>query len=229
MTKRPAKLNNNKGMTLVELIVSFALLGLFMVAAGKVIADTVNLYYQAKSITTGMQVSNVINTKLTGMIEGALDDNSLVDRSSDKVSIRILDGGEKIELIDKTGSHIEMTGYKKSTDASGAVTSTPYMYIYYYPIITTDDEEGSTEPPVGSDWTFDKKTYMGYTIKELTFTKLDDIADADDPDKGIFPGNVIRINLTISSPRYGDYSTVTYVQCYNFRDPDSYKRIKTDY
>ncbi|MBR1816891.1 MAG: prepilin-type N-terminal cleavage/methylation domain-containing protein [Lachnospiraceae bacterium] len=77
MKKNTKKFNNNSGMTLIELIVTFALLGLFMVAAGKVIADTVNVYYQAKSIQTGMQVSSIISTKITGEIEGALDDGSL--------------------------------------------------------------------------------------------------------------------------------------------------------
>ena len=37
--------NKNQGLTLVEMIVTFMLIGLFMIAASKVIANTVSVYY----------------------------------------------------------------------------------------------------------------------------------------------------------------------------------------
>lgn len=40
--------NKNQGLTLVEMIVTFMLIGLFMIAASKVIANTVSVYYTAK-------------------------------------------------------------------------------------------------------------------------------------------------------------------------------------
>lgn len=215
MKKNTKKFNNNSGMTLIELIVTFALLGLFMVAAGKVIADTVNVYYQAKSIQTGMQVSSIISTKITGEIEGALDDGSLEGSRS----IRILEDGNKIELCDNAGSHIYITNEVKTDEDSG------YMLIYYYPIAEEGEDISKAE---GSNWTFDKKTYMGYKIKELKFVKLSEITDSSDEDYNKYSGNVIRMTLTITSERYGDYTTTTYIECYNFRDLASHDKISVE-
>ncbi|MBQ9608259.1 MAG: prepilin-type N-terminal cleavage/methylation domain-containing protein [Lachnospiraceae bacterium] len=205
---------NNKGMTLVELIVTFALLGLFMVAAGKVIADTVNLYYKAKSIQTGMQVSSILSTKISGEIEGALTDGTL-DSSSDAVII-ISEDGNKIELIDNAANHIYITNNVESGDDAG------YLLIYYFPIV---DDEDNPSTASDSKWTFDKKAYMGYKIKELKFKKLENLTDTSDEDYGKYAGNIIRMTLTLTSERYGDYTTTTYIECYNFVDLSDTIRI----
>ena len=63
--------NKNQGLTLVEMIVTFMLIGLFMIAASKVIANTVSVYYTAKGTANGMQVSSIIASKIRGEIEGA--------------------------------------------------------------------------------------------------------------------------------------------------------------
>ena len=65
--------NKNQGLTLVEMIVTFMLIGLFMIAASKVIANTVSVYYTAKGTANGMQVSSIIASKIRGEIEGARD------------------------------------------------------------------------------------------------------------------------------------------------------------
>ena len=85
--KKKKRILNNDGLTLIELIVTFALLGLFMVAASKVISDTVNVYYSAKSIQTGMQVSSIISTKISGEIEGALVEGVVEGDSTTSISI----------------------------------------------------------------------------------------------------------------------------------------------
>ena len=66
---------------------------------------------------------------------------------------------------------------------------------------------------------------MGYIIKELKFEKLSDLSDTSDPDYNKYPGNIIRMTLTIDSPKYGDFTTKTYIECYNFRDAADYSRI----
>lgn len=212
------KLIKNDGFTLIELIVTFALLGLFMVAASKVISDTVNIYYKAKSIQTGMQVSSIINTKITGEIEGALVAGSV--EGDQNASICISCDGSKIELNDNGESHIYIT-VEKDDD-----TGKSYMLIYYYPMANEDEESGEITVDKGSKWTFDKKTYMGYDIKELKFEKLSELEDTSDPDYDKYNGNIIRMTLTIHSEKYGDYTTVTYIECYNFRDAAAWNRIK---
>ena len=65
-----AKLNkDNRGTTLVELVVTFALLGIFMVSATFIIVYTSQLYYNTKGATNGLEVSNMIAEKVVGQIE----------------------------------------------------------------------------------------------------------------------------------------------------------------
>lgn len=45
----------NGGFTLVEMIATFMLIGLFMIAASKVIANTMSVYYEAKGTANGMR------------------------------------------------------------------------------------------------------------------------------------------------------------------------------
>ena len=213
--KKKKRILNNDGLTLIELIVTFALLGLFMVAASKVISDTVNVYYSAKSIQTGMQVSSIISTKISGEIEGALVEGVVEGDSTTSI-----DEGGKIEFSNNNGSHIYITTEKESE------TNKSYMLIYYYPLAEEDEETGEVSVDDGSKWTFDKKTYMGYDIKELKFEKLSELSDTTDPDYGKYNGNIIRMTLTIHSERYGDYTTTNYIECYNFRDAAAWSRIK---
>ncbi len=204
---------NNWGMTLVEMIVTFMLIGLFMVAASKVIANTVMIYYEAKGVTNGMQVSGIISTKIRGEIEGARTEyltKETVDGSGQTVEETMpymvllsndaaLGGGNgsseynKIEFIDKRGSHVYI-----SVNADG------YFVVHYFPIETEENGVSTTIPE--TDWVFDKKAYMGYTVKQLTFTQP----------KGDYENNIIHMTLTLTSDRYGDYTVTEYFQCYNF-------------
>ena len=125
-----------------------------------------------------------------------------------------------IEFSNNNGSHIYITTEKESE------TNKSYMLIYYYPLAEEDEETGEVSVDDGSKWTFDKKTYMGYDIKELKFEKLSELSDTTDPDYGKYNGNIIRMTLTIHSERYGDYTTTNYIECYNFRDAAAWSRIK---
>ncbi|MBR1816890.1 MAG: hypothetical protein IJ763_09345 [Lachnospiraceae bacterium] len=122
-------------------------------------------------------------------------------------------------MCDNAGSHIYITNEVKTDEDSG------YMLIYYYPIAEEGEDISKAE---GSNWTFDKKTYMGYKIKELKFVKLSEITDSSDEDYNKYSGNVIRMTLTITSERYGDYTTTTYIECYNFRDLASHDKISVE-
>lgn len=198
----------NHGFTLVEMIVTFMLIGLFMIAASKVIANTVTVYYEAKGTASGMQVSSIIATKIRSEIEGAKPeqiirkvknaDGTVTDRTEDYVmqlsSDSTLGGGNetggynKIEFTDAKGSHVYI-----------GVNTDGYLVVHYF----MDAADGTPEDK--TDWMFDKKSYMGYTIKELKFRQP----------KGDYAENIIYMNLTLHSPRYGDFTYTEYIQCYN--------------
>lgn len=198
----------NHGFTLVEMIVTFMLIGLFMIAASKVIANTVTVYYEAKGTASGMQVSSIIATKIRSEIEGAKPeqiirkvknaDGTVTDRTEDYVmqlsSDSTLGGGNetggynKIEFTDAKGSHVYI-----------GVNTDGYLVVHYF----MDAADGTPEDK--TDWMFDKKSYMGYTIKELKFHQP----------KGDYAENIIYMSLTLHSPRYGDFTYTEYIQCYN--------------
>lgn len=182
------KKQNNAGMTLTELIVSFALLALFMVAAMRIISYTVNIYFAAKGATYGLEVSNMISNKIVGQIEGA---------KGAKAPVVTANGSniDEISFMDSTGSNITVSAVPFSAEGESGT----YMNIHYDEVT-----EGSVKYDA-VDWKFDSKAYMGYVVRELKFEKLG----------ANYPTNVIRMKLVLHSERYGDYTTEYYIKCAN--------------
>lgn len=181
---------NNAGLTLTEMIVTFALLALFMVAATRVISYIIGIYYAASGNSYGLQVSNMISNKIVGQIEGA--ERSMNPRITSDGS-----GIDSISLIDASGSNITITA-SPQPDETGAPQG---MYInFHYAQVT----EGSVKYDA-VDWRFDAKTYMGYVVRQLKF---------EDPGPA-YPDNVLKMTLVLGSDRYGDYTTVYYIKSVN--------------
>lgn len=218
---------SNAGFTLVELMATFALLAIFMVAATNIIFKTMSIYYQARGTSYGMQVTEIIASKITGLVEGAqntgrlenTDDYTNVSMMSDDASVLIVkaDGtneNDSLELVDATGSRISIRTVKKNDKN--------YLSIHYYPVTEGEKRYSSADNRYyydgqlykAVDWEFDTKTYMDYSIKSLVFEKPDDLQ-----------GNVIRMKLTVVSDKYGEYSCTKYIECYNFEEAD-YGKIK---
>ena len=200
--------NKNQGLTLVEMIVTFMLIGLFMIAASKVIANTVSVYYTAKGTANGMQVSSIIASKIRGEIEGARDATITTEVKNEDgtgflTNIKDIETGyNKIEFTDAQGSHVYI-----------GVNEEGYLVVHYYPVVVASGEVKST------DWVFDQKAYMGYSIKELKFTQP----------KGDYADNIIYMSLTLHSSRYGDFTYTEYIQCYNLdANSDTQINCKTE-
>lgn len=193
------KKQKNKGLTLVEVIVSFALLSIFVVAASMMIASIMNVYYEAKGTSYGLQVSNIIMDKIAGELEGAVNEDIVSDDFRDEAGQGIrgvmLVGQDKVEFTNSSGSHVNL-GLIEQDGLS-------YLALHYYKVMSAD---GSYILYDDVDWTFDTSTYMGYSIKELNFSRP----------KGDYAYNVIKVDMTITSPKYGDYSVTEYVECYKF-------------
>lgn len=191
---------NNGGLTMVELIVSFVLLSIFVVSATMIIASTMNVYYAARGNAYGKQVTRILINKIAQELEGAVNGDitseDFVTESGAPANGALIYGGEKIEFINSDGSHVKI---EKAAGSGG-----DYLNIHYFAIPNKVDAGNLYE---AVDWTFDKKSYMGYTVKELRFSR---------PQTGGYAYNVIQIDLTISSLTYGDYSITKYVECYKF-------------
>jgi hypothetical protein len=183
----------------VELIVSFVLLSIFMVSASMIIISITNVYYEAKGTSYGLQVSDVIMGKIAGELEGAINGDitseDFLDESGQGVRGAMIIGNDKVEFTNSEGSHVNL-GLIETNGKQ-------YMAIHYYEVPSSDSTEALYE---AVDWTFDPGTYMGYSISELTFSRP----------QGDYAYNIIKIDMTITHPRYGDYSVSEYVECYNF-------------
>jgi prepilin-type N-terminal cleavage/methylation domain-containing protein len=198
----------NRGMTLVELMVSFALISIFMVSATMLISSISNIYYQAKGVSYGLQVTNILQGKISEELAGALNEDitsdDFLDASGAGISGAMLISQDCIEFTNSDGSHVNLGLYEKE--------GKKYLSLHYYPVPTGSDGSNLYE---AVDWTFDKETYMGYSVTDLKFSRPG----------GDYDYNIIQIDLTITSPKYGDYTTTEYVQCYNFDNTVSPSRI----
>lgn len=109
-------LTDRRGVTLLELIVTFALISLFVVLSCQVMASAMNLYHKIQGINYGRQVSDTLMDKIVGEIAGAQVSIKQIhgegpekSSTSSEYTLVIDDGGAKIDLYDGTGSHIYIT------------------------------------------------------------------------------------------------------------------------
>lgn len=183
--KRKRK-QNHAGTTMVEMIVTFALLSLFMVAASRVISYTTTIYYQAKGSATGLEVSTMLSNKMIGMIEGAVGSPEVVkDAYTASDSIRFTDATESVVTISA----------QPLADSEGRQTG-PYLTIHYDPA-----QKGAISYEE-TDFRYDPKAYLGYVLTNLRF---------QDPGED-YPDNVVKMEMTLHSEKYGDFTSVYYIK-----------------
>ena len=222
----------NKGSTLIEMLVCFALLGIFMSAAAVVIANVTNVFFDVKGQSYGRQVADIVLGKITGEIEGAkistapgsygqpLIYQTPADAAANNVS------GFKIDLYDRTDTHIQMY-------AEDGVLKIRYFEINPpKPKSTPEYQAGHRDEVI---WTFDEAVYQGYKIKSLRFvpanmgraanetidSTIEDAAYDYTYEEDEYPGNVVGVYLTLESPQYGEFYAYRYIKMYNLTDEDA--------
>lgn len=182
---------DNQGMTLMELMVSFALLGIFFVAATTLISTVVRIHYDVRGQQYGLQVCTMIADKIAEELEGAQS------AEGDAPAVVLSRDGTVATLVDRNGSQVSI----------GTTGGEPNFFRLHYAKADNSpfSENGEKIDSYDSlDWLFDEKSYMGYAIKSLVFS-----LPGDD-----YESNVIRMDLEIESERYGVYQMTRYYQCY---------------
>lgn len=181
------RFKQSAGSTMVEMIVTFALLSLFMVAATRVISYTTGIYHSAKGSATGLEVSTIISNKVVGMIEGAINEPE-VTRRAGQIS-------DSIKFTDATESNVVIDAQNMTVSSHTG----DYLNIHYDPA-----SHGSIQYEE-TDFRYDPKTYMGYEVKELRF---------QNPGEE-YPENVVKMTITLHSVKYGDYTSNYYIKAVN--------------
>ncbi len=211
--KRRLKLYKNAGTTLVEIIVSFALLAIFLTAAATIISTITNNYYRTKGETYAKQVSDIILEKVVSEIEGAKYEPVAEDETSTvNPLISNKHSSSTITLYDRTDTKVDIY----------ADTGDKELKIYYYPI---ENKVDSSKSRSATTWKFDKGVYNGYSIESLTFVygnELSSFSGASDygfdTSNVTYGNNVIVVFLKMDSPKYDEYYTYRVVKMYNIPD-----------
>lgn len=189
-------LGQERGTTLVELIVTFLLLTIFTTGSVRLMADSMKIYNKIRTLDHAQQVADTLLDKVTGEIEGAQVNMRAKEEDAEtpekEATLKILNGGKEIKLYDRTSSSITI---KKDDEG--------FLVLHYDAV-----KEKGEQKYKAVDWKFDPKAYMGFKIEDLTFAL--DKAEAE------YPKNVIKVELTLAADGYGDFTNTRYVECYNF-------------
>lgn len=222
---------NNKGNTLLEIIVSFALLGILIVLAAELIASSTDVYYHAQSEGNGIQQTQLLLTEIRGELEdcqalpmyvesGEAGARTLVKAFNDSPSpvfVAVAMDGHGIEFVNAAGSHVAYE-FKDGV-----------FYEYFYPeydidFADTGEIESYTVKRLSySDVFTDKKIGMGYSIRDVVFTAII-------PDGTTYGGPscpTIRVDVTLFSEEYGTYTNTEYVELYGFYSPEHRANVRT--
>ncbi|MBR6094992.1 MAG: hypothetical protein IKP92_08235 [Lachnospiraceae bacterium] len=206
MIKLPVekKKSENRGTTLIEMIVCFALMAIFVSSAAAIIASVTNLYYQAKGETYGRQVSDIIVQRVVSELEGA----------------KWKDGSNENPKISTDKKTIEL--FNRSDTKTTVSTADKQLLIKYAAFSNDEMTKGETT------WKFNKNVYFNYEIEELLFIPGSALGSGTaaelaaklqsyrvDVENIEYDADIVLVLLTVKSDKYGTYRTVRPVKMYN--------------
>lgn len=199
---------DNKGTTLIEMLVCFMMLAIFLTAAFSVITHISKIYYQVKGETYGKQVSDILLTKIQSEVEGAKtgEDVIYIDGDTSKTV------GTSMKFYDKTNTQVELS------------TNNNVFQITYFGYKDETDPTGKSDR-VTNIWKFDKNVYNSFYIKNLTYVKASTIGSGTNKSlaesygisasDGEYGDDVMLVLLELDSHHYGSYKTYRFVKMYN--------------
>ena len=203
---------NNKGMTLIEMVVCFALLGILMVVAAQIIHSCTEAYYNTKTTGNGSQAAQMIATELRGELEDALP---LFIKNNDYY-VKIGSQQNSIEFIDEKGNDVK---YRLVPTGDGYMLQKETVAVYDTQRLSLLN---SAESPIILNY---DSNYigMGYTVKDIEFSIYKNSTfnvPAASNSLPISDCPVLEIKITVGNKKYDDFETREYVALYNFSGLD---------
>ncbi len=181
---------NNKGITLAEMIVTFALIGIFMASAAAVISSAILMHSEITGVMYAQNVGEMILDKVAGELAAAKNpgSGSIVIREGKALESAAVD---QVSYQDRDGRTAQI-GVEDGL-----------LYIHYQQrVAIQDDGEVVTQPE--QDFRMDEKAYMGYRITDFQVERLN-------------AENVYEIRVRLQNLKTGfEYSTTRCTQCYNY-------------
>ena len=196
---------------MVEMIVCFALLGIFMACAASLISSITTIYYQIKGEIYSREVSDIVLGKIVSEIDGAEYGKP----------VSVTEDHEVIDLYDKTGTRVAL----KLDDESDRGLVVYYYGIEHYKSGALDEEKSRNE----TDWCFDAAVYNGFNVTELLFYRGgESLKDNDSQtveqygltglDMSSYGTDVVLVLLKMRSEKYGEYRYYRFVHMYSVKD-----------
>lgn len=142
-------MKNKKGMTLVELIVGFALVGIFMASAVVVLSSSMRVFVRANNLAHAQTVADMLLETITSELSSAADASF---QGSGDVMI-VTDGS--ISYVDKNAYPVIMSAVEGR------------LVLSYQQVETAT---GEVEDPV--NWKYEEGTYLDTSISSLQFKHL---------------------------------------------------------
>lgn len=203
------------GMTLIEMVVSFMLLSLFVSAAAVVIFNITNLYYHVRGENYARQVADIVVNKISSEITGAVYNDGFdaynphfcaTDMKGNAIS------GNALELCDRTNTKVRM------------YAQNGILKVYYHEIV---DETNPSNDRKAVEWNYDKTVYNGYSIESIQFAQASKLSSTQKEEFGIsdvspsdYADNVIVVYIRMVSGKYGPFTICRFVRMYNAPEND---------
>lgn len=208
-------LRGQDGVTLVELIVTFAMIGLFMTAAAFMITSSLRLFTRMQATSRAITVSDMILDKVAGEISAAAF--PVGQPKQDDYYFWLDPNGEWVVFKNRLDSPIAIFAANRNEDGT-AKTDTlgeGELFVRYYKL-----EGSNVQKQAELDWRYDDRVYMGYRISDLKFSQAD---AGKDP-------SVIRIDLTlVHKDTKFEYPTHRYAKVYNMAYTGPYLGSRSEF
>lgn len=209
-------LDDKSGTTLVELIVTFALIGLFMTAATGMLTSSLQMFGRMQATSSAITVSDLILDKVSGEIVAAdIPKKTEGSNSGYYFWLEPEVATQEVKsrwVVFRNRSKSPIAIFAAPTTEGGEVDiagmGKGQLFIRYYAV--SKEEQKAVEE---IDWHFDSNVYMDYTIERLNFSR---------ENAGEHP-NVVRIDLTLRNKKTGfEYSSYRYAENYNYDFKSNY-------
>ncbi|MDD3183840.1 MAG: type II secretion system protein [Anaerostipes sp.] len=193
----------NQGMTLVELIVTFAILGILMTATIATLSPAMNVFQKVSAMSRGQSVASILLDKIGSEVETATGNVSIGNTANGTV-LGENTSGSYISYLDKDGQEVVMYAGPNTSSSAEKNTETT-LQIHYNKTLNLKE---------GIDWYFSKETYMNEKITSLTFQRIKNTTR-------------IRIYLALENTRTGTtYERTKVVDCFKLDDSSFLKEGK---
>lgn len=141
---------DNRGTTLAEMIVTFALVGIFLAAAVCVISSAVVMHSELTGSMYAQNVGELLLDKITGELSAAQPQ------------------GSRSMVIEANGAAF----YDRDGNAVN-LTVQDGLLVFHYQESEKVNEQGEAYTEEAHDWRLDEKAYMGFRITDMQIHRLE--------------------------------------------------------